>query len=225
MTSLDATPKPISGVTGSPEVVVVDLGSGNIGSILNMFRRLGVEAKSTNDPDLVRAAPRIVLPGVGAFDGVMSRLNDSGLIPVLEQRVLGDRVPMLGICVGLQLLGRGSEEGILPGLGWFDADVRRLPSRHGDELLRIPHMGWSPTRVLKPSAHLATLATGDRYYFVHSFALTCDRLTDVLAVARYGEEFVAAVEVDNVIGVQFHPEKSHRHGLAVLRDFAQTEAG
>src|SRR6187401_1683065 len=120
MTSLDATPKPISGVTGSPEVVVIDLGSGNIGSILNMFRRLGVEASSTNDPDRVSAAPRIVLPGVGAFDGVMSRLNDSGLIPVLEQRVLGDRIPMLGICVGLQLLGRGSEEGVLPGLGWFD---------------------------------------------------------------------------------------------------------
>lgn len=223
MTDVESQPDELTAATTPPTaaVAVVDFGSGNIGSILNMFRRLGVDAVATRDPAVLRSAPRLVLPGVGAFDGVMSKLNASGLIPLLEQRVLVDRVPMLGICVGLQLLAKRSEEGDLPGLGWIDAEVRRLPDAVRGEQLRIPHMGWSRTALRKESAFLPSLASGDRFYFVHSYAVVCNREDDVLALAHYGEPFVAAIEVDNIVAVQFHPEKSHRHGLAVLRDFAR----
>lgn len=201
-------------------VAVVDVGSGNVGSILNMFRRCGIPVTLASEVADVRRARRLVLPGVGAFDSVVKNLRSSGLVEVLEERVLDDRIPLLGICVGLQLLGRGSEEGDLPGLGWIDGEVCRLPSSHEGDSLRIPHMGWSRTRLSKVPQALPSLETHNRFYFVHSYAMRCDHPTDVLATATYGAPFVAAIEVDNISAVQFHPERSHRHGLALLRDFA-----
>lgn len=224
MTSVDLQPSAAESAAARPAVAVVDLGSGNIGSILNMFRRAGVVATIASTVEEVRSAPRLVLPGVGAFDAVMGKLNASGLIGSLEERVLGAQIPFLGICVGLQVLARGSEEGSMPGLGWLAAEVRRLPAEHDGELLRIPHMGWARTTLRKPPLALPSLQTSNRFYFVHSYSMVCDRPEDVLAVAHYGAPLVAAVEVDNITAVQFHPEKSHRHGLAVLRDFAQADS-
>ena len=200
-------------------VVVVNAGIGNLGAIPNMLKRLGTPARVTADAGEISAAGRIILPGVGAFDAAMQSLADLGLIEVLNRKALEERVPILGVCLGMELLSAGSEEGRLPGLGWIEGRAIRFRPDHGGPLLRIPHMGWNYVRPTANGALFTDLGASPRFYFAHSFHLVCDDEADVAGVTRYGYPFVSAVHRGNISGIQFHPEKSHRFGLQVFRNF------
>lgn len=199
-------------------ISIVDYGMGNLGSICNMFKRIGVAAAVTSDANQLAQATKILLPGVGAFDSAMQRINESGLREVLDQKALHERVPVLGICLGMQLLTRGSEEGKLPGLGWINATTRRFPSKPG---LKVPHMGWNLVAPTRPCALTDDLPVESRFYFVHSFWVQADEPADAVLRAHYGIDFDAALSHDNIHGAQFHPEKSHRFGMKLLANFAR----
>lgn len=200
-------------------VSILDYGLGNLGSIRNMFRKIGVETLSVDSPEGLLGASKILLPGVGAFDAGMRALKARGLTePLLDRARAG--IPILGICLGMQLLTRGSEEGTLPGLGLFDASCRRLLVPIGSAL-KVPHMGWAQLTRRKASHLLQGLDDKARFYFVHSYHVVCTDPADVLATSDHGGEFVAMIERGNVVGAQFHPEKSHRFGMQVFRNFAE----
>jgi imidazole glycerol-phosphate synthase subunit HisH len=200
-------------------VSVLDYGIGNTGSILNMLRKLRVAAEAVSTCAAVARAERLIVPGIGAFDACMGALQRSGLRDPVEQLAAAGR-PLLGICVGMQMLTCGSDEGHLPGLGLIKAHTGRFAATAG---LSIPHMGWDAVTWLIPAHPLArNLLEGSRFYFVHSFRVTCESAANALAVCTYGEEFAAAIVSGNVAGVQFHPEKSHRFGLQLLSNFATT---
>ena len=201
-------------------LVVVETGTANVGSVVNMFRRLGGDPIASGDPGTIKRADKILLPGVGAFDAGMASLHGSGLVEVLRIRV-GEGVPLLGICLGMQLLFDSSEEGSDEGLGLIPGVVRRLSPNSSDGPVRIPHMGWS--RIEKRRAHSLTEGIGEeaRFYFVHSYAVVPKDDSDIIGVSTYGSQFVSAVARENVLGVQFHPEKSHRYGKALLSNFLQ----
>lgn len=198
-------------------IAIVDYGMGNLGSIRNMFKRIGVAADVTADIDVLSRATKILLPGVGAFDSAMQRIHDSGLREVLDHKALRERVPTLGICLGMQLLTRGSDEGQLPGLGWVAASSHRFPSVPG---LKVPHMGWNLVRPTTPSTLTAGLPAESRFYFVHSYHVQVDDPKDSVLKAHYGLDFDAALAHGNIYGAQFHPEKSHRFGMRLLANFA-----
>jgi glutamine amidotransferase len=199
------------------EVSIVNYGIGNIGSVSNMFRKLHIEAETVSDRKSILNAKRLILPGVGAFDACMRALDDSGLRETVVE-FAGTQRPMLGICVGMQMLTLDSEEGKLPGLGLIRAHTNRFPSLNG---LRIPHMGWDTVQWSAPGHPLAReLTHANRFYFVHSFRVICESPENSLASCGYGGEFSAAIVNGNLAGVQFHPEKSHRFGLQLLRNFA-----
>lgn len=203
-------------------IAIIDYDIGNLAAVANMLQRIGAVCRITADPDLIDQADRIVLPGNGAFDACMRNLRATGLLPLLEDKVLRQRVPLLGICVGAQMLGHGSEEGVEPGLGWIDLRVRRFPEMPG---LRVPHMGWNTVSV----AHADTALVRDiepqaRFYFVHSYYMAPVDDREVLLRAHYGIDFAAGVGRDNLAGVQFHPEKSHRFGKRLLANFARGSA-
>lgn len=199
-------------------ITIVDYKMGNLGSILNMLKKLGQAALVTADPALIERADKLVLPGVGAFDAGMNNLERSGLIPLLNRRVLEDRVPTLGICLGMQLMTRSSEEGTRAGLGWINAEALRF--RPTDAALKVPHMGWNRVLPARTSALTDELPEEPRFYFVHSFYVRCLDSADVLLTTPFGEPFASAFQRGNVWGVQFHPEKSHKFGMALLRNFA-----
>jgi glutamine amidotransferase len=201
-------------------IVVVDYGLGNPASARNMLRKAGVDAIVTADPSAIAGAGKLILPGVGAFDHGMQNLADRGLIPVLNEAVLVRKVPILGICLGMQLMSRGSEEGVKPGLGWLAADTVRFNFPSGTDF-RVPHMGWNTVTPRRESLLSRGLADDDRFYFVHSYHVRCDDPADVTLMADYGGEVVAAAVRGNVAGTQFHPEKSHKFGLALLRRFIE----
>jgi len=199
-------------------IAIIDYDIGNLGAVANMLQRLGASCEITADPQRIALAERIILPGNGAFDACVRNLRASGLVPLLERKVFEERVPLLGICVGAQMLGHGSEEGIEPGLGWMDFRVRRFPALPD---LRVPHMGWNEVHV-NPGHPLAEGMSSDaRFYFVHSYYIEPTRPEDILLRATYGIEFAAGVAHDNIAGVQFHPEKSHRFGKRLLANFAK----
>lgn len=200
-------------------IAIVDCGLGNVGSVQNMLKRLGFKSKVTSDAGEVAAATKLILPGVGAFDSGMTRLRASGLIPAIEEKVGRSRTPILGICLGMQLLGRRSEEGTASGLGWIDAEAVRFSfSTPG---LRVPNMGWNTVRTARKTGLMAGLESGARFYFVHSYYLKCAAPEDVVLSSTYGHEFACGIERGNVLGVQFHPEKSHAFGMRLLRNFAE----
>jgi len=199
-------------------ITIVDYGMGNLGSIQNMLRRLGAATEVIGDPVKLARAEKILLPGVGAFDIAMNRINESGLRAVLDRKALEQRVPILGICLGMQLLTRGSEEGKLPGLGWMPAVTRRFPCTPD---LKVPHMGWNSVTPVRDSPLTQGLEPDTRYYFVHSYYVQVDEARDAVLQARYGVTFDAAVARGNLYGAQFHPEKSHRYGMALLDNFAK----
>lgn len=202
-------------------VTIVDYGVGNLSSIQNMFKKIGIEVAITSNSHLIEKAEKIILPGVGAFDTCMTKLNESGLQPVLSKMVLQKKTPILGVCVGLQMLFEKSEEGLLPGLGWIKGTVVRFQRERMDKDLKIPHMGWTEVAKAKPSRLLEGADEEQRFYFVHSFHAHPKNTADILLVANYGYQFTAAVERENIIGVQFHPEKSHRFGMKLLENFAK----
>ena len=200
-------------------IAIVDYEIGNLAAIANMFNRLGAPCEITSDPGKIDGAEKIVLPGNGAFDACMQSLRATGLIPLLNEKVLNQKTPLLGICVGAQMLGHGSEEGKEAGLGWMNLEVKRFPAVPD---LRVPHMGWCHVRKASPGHPLFdSLSEDARFYFVHSYYLAPARTDDVLLTATYGIEFAAAVGKDNIGGVQFHPEKSHRFGKQLLGQFAR----
>lgn len=201
-------------------ITIIDIGIGNLGAIKNMLRKIGAEVQISADEQEIRRADKLVLPGVGAFDHGMRALSESGLTDTLNEQVLGAKKSVLGICLGAQMLGNRSEEGSLPGLGWIDMDVVRFPRKPG---LRVPHMGWNsvvPT-VVDGRVHplFANKDEAPRFYFVHSYYMACARPEDVAATCNYDGSFAAAVAHENIWGVQFHPEKSHRFGAGLLRNF------
>lgn len=200
-------------------VAIVDVGLCNAGSVANMVRKVGGDPVLVDDPDAIARADRLILPGVGAFDAAVRRLEERALIDAI--RALAARgVPLLGICLGMQLLARRSEEGVLAGLDLVDGEVTRLPAIGPDGPVKVPHMGWSRLDDRAPHALLDATADDGRFYFVHSYAFRADAGADVVATAEHGgTPFVAAVARGNVAGVQFHPEKSHRHGMALMRTF------
>lgn len=197
-------------------IVVVDYGVGNLSSVSNMLQRAGGEVIFSCDPETILMADKLLLPGVGHFDHGMKMLNASGLRTVLDRFALEMRRPVLGICLGAQILGKGSEEGSSPGLGWIDMVSRKLPAMPG---IRVPHMGWNQIVRKKPSPLLDQMAEDARFYFVHSYRMCCAQSEDVLATAIHGIEFTCAVQRGNIMGTQFHPEKSLRHGLALMQSF------
>jgi len=201
---------------------IVDYHMGNLGSIRNMLKYAGVPSVITSSPEDVAEAERLILPGVGAFDHGMASIEQLGLLDALNQAVLDRRVPVLGICLGMQLLTRSSEEGKRPGLGWVPADTIRFRfDEPAFESLRVPHMGWNVVHPAKTDTLFADMASDAAFYFVHSYHAVCDEERHVLARAHYGYDFCCAVHRDNIFGVQFHPEKSHRYGWALLRQFAE----
>lgn len=201
-------------------VTIVDYGVGNLASIANMARKAGTECVISGDAAVLGAADRLILPGVGAFDRAMANLTERQLIPVLEERVMQRRVPTLGLCLGLQLFARGSEEGARPGLGWLAADNRRFRFDHLDGgAPKVPHMGWNYIEPAAPAALLEHLPSEPRFYFVHSYHLQCDDPADVMCWTTYGYRFASGIHRGNLWGTQFHPEKSHKFGLALLKNF------
>jgi glutamine amidotransferase len=200
-------------------IVVVDYGAGNIGSILNMFKRLGADIVASSEPSVIDNATKLVLPGVGSFDQGMRKLNESGVVEILNKKVLVDKTPILGICLGVQLMTKGSAEGQLPGLGWFDAKTIKFSFKEQQVKLKIPHMGWNDTFFKKHSNIFNINDEEHRYYYVHSYHLSTNIECDVLSTAFYGYEFVSGLERDNIIGLQFHPEKSHKFGMEIFNNF------
>ncbi|MCG3189375.1 MAG: Imidazole glycerol phosphate synthase subunit HisH [Burkholderiaceae bacterium] len=198
-------------------IAIVDYDIGNLGAVANMLERIGADCMITAEPSEIERADRIVLPGNGAFDACVRALRATGLVPLLERKVRQLGTPLLGICVGAQMLGRSSEEGSEPGLGWIDFSVRRFDATRG---LRVPHMGWNDVRVDRPDHALVRGLPGDaRFYFVHSYYIDADPSV-VLLSADYGGRFAAAIAHGHIAGVQFHPEKSHRFGKHLLGNFA-----
>ena len=198
---------------------VIDYGMGNVGSIVNMGRKAGGSFTVSGDPAVIAQADKLILPGVGSIDHGMTKLRERGLIPVLNQRVLERKVPILGICLGVQLFTRRSEEGELPGLGWIAGDTIRFKRAVEPSTLKVPHMGWNFIEPAKPDPLLRDLPPEPRFYFVHSYHLVCDDAADVLTWTQYGHRFASAVQRGNIWGTQFHPEKSHKFGLALLKNF------
>jgi glutamine amidotransferase len=196
-------------------VVIVDYGMGNIGSVVNAFDMLGERCTVSNEPAALRGARGIVLPGVGAFAAAMANIRALGLDEAMTARVIGDRIPFLGICLGLQLIAKDSvEHGFTTGLGWIDGHVTRMEPADG---LPVPHVGWNDVECRGTSRLFARVADTAHFYFDHTYSL--DTPDDVVATCRYGGSYVAAIERDNIFAVQFHPEKSQRNGLRVLRNF------
>ena len=202
-------------------IVVVDYGLGNLGSIANVLKKIGAHAVVSSDPAVVEKADKLILPGVGAFDAGMKNLETRGLIPLLNYRVLEQKTPILGVCLGMQLLCKRSEEGQLPGLGWLDAEVIRFKFDGNIANLKIPHMGWNTLAVRQPHPLFADLEAENRFYFVHSYHVVCADMGNVLAQTNYGFDFASAVVKDNIMGVQFHPEKSHKFGMRLYKNFAE----
>lgn len=202
-------------------IVIADYGIGNLSSIRNMLHKVGCrDVVVSPAEDVIARAPKLILPGVGAFDHGMANLNRGGTVDALNEAVRRG-VPVLGICLGMQLMCSGSEEGDLRGLGWLEAHVSRFrpPAASG---LKVPHMGWNSISVRRDNPLLAADASGRRrFYFVHSYHVVCAREQDVLATTHYGHDFAAAFSRDNIYGVQFHPEKSHRFGMELMQRFVE----
>jgi len=194
---------------------------GNVGSIANMLKRSGFEVRLGSSPDDIAEASKLILPGVGSFDAGMENLHRLGLPPLLAKKVFnGTR--FLGICLGMQLLFEGSEEGQQPGLGWLRGRCARFRFAEGTSSLKIPHMGWNDVRPVHRDSLFRDMAPEAGFYFVHSYHVVCDDASDVLAWATHGYEFPAAVQHENLYGTQFHPEKSHKYGRALLTRFADS---
>jgi imidazole glycerol-phosphate synthase subunit HisH len=203
-------------------ITIVDYGMGNTGSIKNMLKKIGFDSIISASESEILNASKLIIPGVGAFDAAMRELKSRNIIPLLNNLVLEKRLPTLGICLGMQLMTEGSEEGQADGLAWVKGRTRHFSERIGTSS-KIPHMGWNVVNAKKPSQLLEGFEGEQRFYFVHSYHVELDRQEDLLLTADYGFEFHAAFEVGNIFGVQFHPEKSQRFGFRLLSNFASLD--
>jgi glutamine amidotransferase len=203
-------------------IVVIDYDTGNIGSVLNMLKKVGAKAVVSRDPQVLRTADKLVLPGVGAFDEAMSNLHRFGLCDVLNELVLEKRRPILGICLGAQLMACSSEEGMQPGLRWLDAHIVRFRPPAG-QILRVPHIGWNNVQAVAEGGGIfCDVKQPMRFYFVHSYHMVVDEPSLELASSIYGDRFTSVMGRDNILSMQFHPEKSHKYGLQIYRNFVET---
>lgn len=202
-------------------IVVIDYGMGNIGSIVNMIKKSGGKCTVTSDREVISRAEKLIIPGVGAFDNGMKNLKDFGLIDILNKKVLEEKVPILGICLGMQLMGKSSEEGVLPGLGWIDAESRRFSFDNADKNLRVPHMGWNEVNIKKYDGIFRNMYDDASFYFVHSYYVECASTEDIAATTGYGFEFTSSLQHQNIFATQFHPEKSHKYGLLLMKNFVE----
>ena len=202
-------------------IAIIDYGLGNIKAFANVYKNLNIPIIIANKPNQLEGADKIILPGVGAFDYAMQRFNDSGMREKVDDLVLNKNIPVMGICVGMQMLALSSEEGKLPGLGWIDAKVKRFDPSTFDNPACIPHMGWNDVNPVGTNQLLMNLEENARFYFLHSYYFHCNSPEDTIAIANYGLQFSCAVRYKNIFGVQFHPEKSHRWGIQLLKNFAE----
>lgn len=197
-------------------IAIIDYGVGNLGSVRNMFKRIDAQALVTNNPQDIKKADKILLPGVGAFDTAMQKLHQSNLIPIIEEQVFVHKKPILGICLGMQLLTKRSDEGSLAGLGWIDAETLAFRDVIQE---RIPHMGWNETYVAQYNILTKDFHDEFRFYFVHSFYVKANEAKNVMLKTSYGIKFDSGIFQDNIFGVQFHPEKSHKFGMKLFDNF------
>lgn len=200
-------------------IVIIDYHMGNIGSVLNMVKRIGREAIISSDRNEIEKATHLILPGVGSFDAGMNSLHDLSLIPMLNELALVRKVPILGICLGMQLMTQSSEEGSQDGLGWFDADTIMFDFRNVEGKYTLPNMGWRPVEIRNDSPLLNKLDAEPRYYFVHKYHVKPRQASEICMTSFHGYDFVAAMDNKNIVGVQFHPEKSHRYGQQLISNF------
>jgi glutamine amidotransferase len=201
--------------------VIIDYQAGNIGSVKNMLKKLGHDSVVSSSVKDVENADRIILPGVGSFDYGMQKLEELNLIPVLNTKK-NEGTPILGICLGAQLMCRRSDEGLLPGLQWIDAEVRKFPKCNNGRKYTVPHMGWDVVQVAKESRLFQNVEQPARFYFVHSYYIDCTNQDAVLTRNSYSASYHSAFELDNVLGVQYHPEKSHKFGKQLLKNFIES---
>jgi glutamine amidotransferase len=202
-------------------IAIVNYGLGNITAFANVYYKLNIPfciARKSGDFD---GATKIILPGVGSFDYAMQLLNNSGMRETLDNKVLKEKIPVIGICVGMQMLANTSEEGVLPGLGWIDGEVKKFILPVASSTMRIPHMGWNTIKPVHSNGLLKGMDEESRFYFLHSYYFKCSNPSDIIATTTYDIEFECAVKSVNVYGVQFHPEKSHGWGVELLRNFAE----
>jgi glutamine amidotransferase len=203
------------------KIVIIDYGLGNLGSIKNLLKKIGAEGIVSSNVSDIEKAEKLILPGVGTFDHGMKYLETLGLLPILENKVVQKRTPILGICLGMQLFARRSEEGESRGLGWIDAEAVRFRFENDKRHLKIPHMGWNLVKICQKDPLFEGMYPEARFYFVHSYHVACRNKEEVLTQTFYGYEFVSAVRRENIYGVQFHPEKSHKFGMKLLDNFVR----
>ena len=202
-------------------IVIVDYSVGNIGSILNMLKKIGVEAKISSSVQDIEQADKIILPGVGAFDSGMSKLNERGFTEILNKKVLLEKTPILGICLGMQLMTKGSEEGKLNGLGWFDSETIKFNFSEDQKKLKVPFIGWNYVKICKTSQLFKEMYDNPKFYLVHSYYIKSNDLKDILTQTEYSVTYASSLEKGNIFGVQFHPEKSHKYGMKLLKNFSE----
>lgn len=199
-------------------IVIIDYGMGNLRSVQKAFERIGIQAKISGHLDEILSADKLVLPGVGHFEQGMKNIKSRGLLEVLNTAVLKNKIPIIGICLGMQLMTEFSEEGNCNGFGWIKGKTRKFLFK--DNSLKIPHMGWNTLSILKNDSIFKQISSDSFFYFVHSFYISCDNNDNILARSTYGFDFVSSFENENIFGCQFHPEKSHDNGLHIIKNFA-----
>jgi glutamine amidotransferase len=201
-------------------IAIINYGSGNIRAIGNIYDRLKIPYFVADSPHSLSRADKIILPGVGAFDETIRMLNYSGFKSVLDELVLEKKMPVIGICVGMQILAKGSEEGKLEGLGWIDGYVKKLNKDFLKQKPKLPHLGWNSIKIKRTSSLLKEIDEEKGFYFLHSYYFECSNQEDILTTSEYGIEFASSINSKNIFGAQFHPEKSHHNGITLLKNFA-----
>lgn len=204
-------------------ISIVNYGMGNIGSIVNMLKKISVKCELVENSEQIENAKKLLLPGVGSFDAAMKRINELGIREALDKKALGEKIPTLGICLGMQILTKRSDEGCLPGLGWINANTLSFKKVIDTNIFKVPHMGWNTTKLYKHSPLTRGFDELDetRFYFVHSYYVKCESESDIILKTEYGIEFDSGFQHENIYGAQFHPEKSHKFGMKLLENFAR----
>ena len=201
-------------------ITILDYGLGNIRAFTNVYKRLNIETKIARSSQDLSDASKIILPGVGSFDHAMALLNNSGMREELDEQVLNNKIPVMGICLGMQIMAKSSDEGKMSGLGWLNGDVKLFDAETIPHVTRLPHMGWNSIKPNVNSKILENLSSDSRFYFLHSYYFRCERDENILTTTEYGISFASAVYSDNIYGIQYHPEKSHSSGIQLLKNFA-----
>ncbi len=202
-------------------IAIIDYGLGNIRAFSNVYKTLNIPAIAAKEPHQLLSADKLILPGVGSFDFAMQRLNNSGMRDIIDELVLEKRIPVLGVCVGMQMMAKSSNEGVLPGLGWIDATVERFDPSTFTHNVGIPHMGWNTIQSTAADKIITELEVDAKFYFLHSYYFKCNFPTDNVALTDYNGPFTSIVRHDNIYGFQFHPEKSHKWGVKLLQNFSK----